>query len=293
MDAQQAPPPAGASPVPETVIEARRGRLGAQLAELVRFRELLLFLAWNSLKIQYAQTSLGFAWLLLRPMLQVAALTLIFGHIARMPSDGMPYPLFVLAALLPWLYFSTVTGKGASSLQANKALLTKVYFPRMYLPFSQLLVGLADLAATFVIFLALGGLWYGRWPGAELLWLPVPLLLLLLTTGGACLWLSALSVSFPDVRQMVGQVLQLLMFAAPVIWPLSVLPDRLGLGPEALAWYALYPMVGVVEGFRHALLGTPRLPWELLGPGFASAGVVFATGLLYFRRHEREFADLV
>lgn len=282
----------GARIQPEVTIESTGGRLGPYLRELPRHRGLLAFLVWKNLKVQYAQTALGFGWLLLRPLLHAAILTAIFSALARLPSDGVPYPLFALTGLLGWLYFSGVVGRSAGALQSNKALITKVYFPRLFLPLSQVLVGLAEFVATLLVVLAIAAV-YGYRPGLHLLWLPVPLALLLAVTTGTSIWLSALVVRFPDTRQMVGQILQLLMFAAPVIWPLSMLSSRLHIDGTALLAYALYPLVGVIEGFRHCLLGSGTMPWALLGMGAVTATLLVATGLEYFRRSDRELADLV
>ena len=277
----------------ETVISSKQGQLLPYLKELFEYRSLLLFLVWKNVKVQYAQTALGFGWLVLRPLLHIVAVTIIFGRLARFPSDGAPYPLFALAGLMAWLYFASVIGKATSSLSSNQALLTKIYFPRMYLPFAQMLASLTDFVVILLLFLLIAGFGYGHLPTVKLLWLPVPLLLLLLTTAGVSLWLSALAVNFPDVRQVVGQAIQLLMFAAPIVWPLSLLSTRAGLGSEFLSWYGLYPIVGVVEGFRHALLGTAHLPVDLMLRGFFTATLVFVSGAIYFRWHESRFADRV
>lgn len=290
---------ASKSPLPdqrhhETVIDSGQGRLLSYLKELVQFRELLLFLVWRDMKVQFAQTSLGFGWMFVRPLLHVIAMTLIFGKLARFPSDGHPYPLFVMSGLIGWLYFVSAVNRASSSIQSNAAVLKKIYLPRTYFPLTPMLVGLVDLTVTLLIFLGLAGFWYGRVPGVGLLWLPVPVTLLLLTSTGVGFWLSTLTVNFPDFRQLIGNLLQLMMFATPVIWPLSLLPQRFAIGgAEFLQAYAFYPMVGVVQSFRVILLDGGPLPWDLLGPGFATATVLLLSGLFYFRRHERHFADLL
>lgn len=276
-----------------TEIKPEGGNLLPFLRELVEFRGLLLFLVWKDIKVQFAQTVLGFGWLVLRPLLNVLVLTFVFGKIARMPSDGAPYLLFALSGILPWSYFSGVVSKSAMSLVGNSAMVTKVYFPRTYLPLSMVVSGMVEFAVTLAIFFIVSMLFYGRMPSAQLLWLPVPIALLLLTTIGASLWLSALAVDFRDVRLATVYLLQILMFAAPVIWPISLLPQRLGPAGEQFAeWYALYPMVGIVEACRSALLGQP-MPWDYLATGTLSASLLAIGGFLYFRRRERLLADLL
>lgn len=272
---------------------AQRGLLLPYLRELSRHRELLMFLVVKNLKVQFAETLLGFGWLVLRPVLYLSAMAIVFGHLARMPSDDAPYVLFAFSGLLPWLYFAGTVSRGASSLSSNAALITKVYFPRLYLPLSQVIASLAEFAATLLVFFGVAWIGYGRTPGAAAAWLVPSTLLLIITTVAVALWLAALSVSYRDVRQLVGNLVQMLMFATPVIWPLSLISQRFGSPGEAfLEGYAWYPMVGVLEGFRHALLGTPSAPWDLLARGYASALLLLATGLLYFRSHEREFSDI-
>lgn len=277
----------------EVVISSEAGQLTAYLASFVAFRELLAFLVWKDLKVQVAQTALGFGWLVLRPLLNALVLTLVFGRLARLPSEGHPYLLFMLSGYLPWSYFAGVASKATNSLVGNSALVTKVYFPRVLLPASLVIAGLSELMVTFVLFLVVSGLIYGHAPGVNMLWLPVPLLLLMMTTAGFSIWLAALSVSFRDVRQAAGYILQMLMFLAPVIWPLSLLAQRFGIAADS--WLlkggaAIYPMVAVIEGFRRALLGG-SMPWDLLGFGFVSASLLLVSGMLYFHRCERRLAD--
>jgi lipopolysaccharide transport system permease protein len=279
--------------VEETVIASGSAGLLSRLKELYGGRELFLFLTWKNVKVQHAQTSLGASWMVLRPLFHTAALTLIFGKLARFPSEGIPYVLFALSGLLPWLFFAGATSRASSSLHANSALITRIYLPRLYLPLSQVAASLVDFVVTLAILLLISGVVYGRLPSAAIVWLPVPFVLLLLTTIGTGLWLAALTIRFPDMKQVIGNVLQLMMFATPVIWPLSLLSERLGMGSQWLNWYALYPMAGVVESFRVVLFGQGELPWHLLGPGLATSTILLVSGLWYFQRHESEFADLV
>ena len=276
------------------LISAQSGDLLPFLGELYDFRELLSFLVWKDIKVQFAQTVLGFGWLVLRPLLNIGILTLVFGKIAKMPSDGTPYLLFALAGMLAWSYFSGAVSKASASLVGNSALVTKVYFPRIYIPISFTLSALVEFVVTFVIFILVSTFVYGRAPTAAMMLFPIPLVLLLLTTIGASLWLAALSVDFRDVRHASQYLLQLLMFAAPIIWPLSLLRTHWGaFGESLIGWYAFYPLVGVIEGFRHALLGTGDMPWDYLAAGYSSALVLTVSGFMYFRRRERLLADYV
>lgn len=276
-----------------TLITAEGGRLTGYLRSLLVFRELLAFLVWKDLKVQVAQTVLGFGWLVLRPLLNALVLTLVFGRLARLPSEGHPYLLFLLCGYLPWSYFSGVVGKASTSLTGNAALVTKVYFPRLLLPIALVVAGLSEFIVTLVFFLVMSATLYGYFPGFGLLWMLLPLLLLLLTTAAVSFWLAALAVHFRDVRQAASYLIQLMMFLAPVIWPLSMMTDRFGAAASGGLFklaYGLYPLVGIVEGFRRALLGGP-MPWDLLGMGFITASILLATGLIYFQKSEQRMAD--
>lgn len=279
----------------DTLITPEGGRFFSYLRSLPAFRQLLVFLVWKDMKVQVAQTVLGFGWLVLRPLLNALVLTVIFGRLARMPSEGHPYLLFFLAGYLPWSYFSGVVGKAAGSLTGNAALVTKVYFPRLLLPGALVLAGLLELLVTFVFFMLVSTLYYGVFPDLGIARIVVPLLLLLMTTAGVSIWLSALAVRFRDVRQASGYLIQLMMFIAPVIWPLSLLSERLGSAAEGWVLHllaGLYPIVGVVEGFRRALLGGP-MPWDLLGLGFITAALLLLSGLIHFHRAEQRMADSI
>ena len=281
------------TPERQTLITPRGGSLRGYIVSLAGYRQLLVYLVWKDLKVQVADTVLGVGWLVLRPLLNALVLTAVFGRLARLPSEGQPYLLFLLSGFLPWSYFVAVAGKSANSLIGNSALVTKVYFPRVLLPMGLVLAGLLELAVTLLFVLALAWFLYGHFPGVGLLLLPLPLLLLILTTTGVSIWLAALAVRFRDVRQAAGYLLQLLMFLTPVIWPLSFLSERLGLSTDAVGVQllaGLYPLIGVVEGCRRALLGGP-MPWEILGLSFLTATLLLASGLRYFQRSERQLAD--
>ena len=276
---------ADAAAVQITTIRPSRGWVGVNLAELWRHRELLYFLVWRDIKVRYKQTVLGAAWAILQPLLTMLIFSLFFGRLARMPSDGVPYPLFCLAGLVPWTFFAFGMTEAANSLVGNRNLITKVYFPRLTIPIAPVLAGLADFASAFVLLLLMMG-WYGMLPGPRALFI-VPLMLLALVTAvGVGLWLSALNVQYRDVRYLLPFLTQLWLFATPIAYPSSLLSSP---------WRALYglnPMVGVVDGFRWALLGaaTPALTLVV-----SSAAAIFlaASGALYFRRMERTFADIV
>ena len=272
--------------VPTLVIEPSRRFPRLDLRELWAYRGLFWFLVWRDVKVRYAQTVMGAAWAVLQPVLTMAIFAVVFGAFARIPSDGVPYPLFALSALVPWTYFSTSLGGASASLTSSTGLITKVYFPRLAIPLASVLAGLLDLAVGFGA-LALAMLVYGVTPTPSLfVALPVVLASLLLTLAGAGCWLAALNIQYRDVRFVVPFLVQVWMYASPVIYPTSVVPARYRFV------YALNPMVGVIEGFRSALLGTGPVPWGLVGESVAVGAALFAAGTLYFRRAERVFADV-
>lgn len=282
MSASVAPIPSA----PTLVIEPSRRfpRLGAR--ELWAYRGLFWFLVWRDVKVRYAQTALGAAWAVLQPVLTMVIFTVIFGRFARMPSGGVPYAVFALAALVPWTYFAAALTGASGSLTANTGLITKVYFPRLVVPFAAALAGLLDFAIGFG-FLAAIMLVYGVVPTpAALVVVPAAVLAMLVTVMGAGAWLAALNVQYRDVRFAVPFLVQVWMYVSPVIYPASLVPERYR------TLYALNPMVGVIEGFRAALLGAGPVPWTALGLSFAAGTLFFVTGTLYFRRTERVFADV-
>jgi lipopolysaccharide transport system permease protein len=253
--------------------------------ELWTYRELLYFLVWRDVKVRYKQTVLGAAWAVLQPALTMAVFALFLGRLARVPSDNVPYPLFAFAGLVPWTYFATAVGSGSASIVGSQQLISKVYFPRLLVPLASAVTPLVDLAivmATLVPMLW----WYRVAPGAAVLWLPAFVLLAFATAFAAALWLSTLTVTYRDVRYIVPFFIQFWMFATPVAYPASLVPARWRLA------YGLNPMTGVVEGFRWALVGGAAPGWIVL----ISAVVVLAllvAGLLFFRRAEGTFADVI
>jgi lipopolysaccharide transport system permease protein len=259
---------------------------GFDLPELWRYRGLLLFLVWREIKVRYAQTVLGAAWAVLQPVLTTVVFTVIFGWFARLPSDGVPYPLFALAALVPWTYFNTAVSGASNSLIANTSLVTKVYFPRLVIPGASMLAALLDLAVSLLALLALM-LVYGVVPSlGTAISLPLSLLVMLLTAAGVGFWLSALNIQYRDVKYVVPFLLQLWMYASPVVYSLSLVPQ-----PYRLA-YSLNPMAGAIAGFRSALFGTGGPTVTEFGASLGVACLVFVGGAAYFRRTERVFADV-
>jgi lipopolysaccharide transport system permease protein len=268
-----------------TDIRPSRGWGSLRLVDLWAHRELVYFLTWRDIKVRYKQTLLGVAWAVLQPVASMLVFTLIFGRLARLPSDGIPYPLFALAGLVPWTFFANGLGQASASLVTNQPLVTKVYVPRLAIPLATVLAGLLDLAIAGIV-LALAMLYAGRVPDGSALWV-IPLsLLAAIATLGAGLWLAALNVRYRDVKFVVPFLVQLWLFATPIVYPTSLLE------PRWRAAYALNPMVGVVEGYRWALFGG-AVPTTVVGPSIIGALVLLGTGALYFRRVERTFADVV
>jgi lipopolysaccharide transport system permease protein len=267
-------------------IAPSRGWVALRLAELWQYRELLYFLAWRDIKIRYKQTVLGAAWAILQPFLTMVVFSLFFGHLARIPSDGIPYPLFSYAALVPWTFFSSGVQQSTNSLVASSDLITRVYFPRLVVPIATTLSGVVDFALAFVVLLGMMA-WYGVWPGANVVWLPPLLLLALAASLAVGLWLSALNVNYRDVRFAVPFLIQLWLFATPIAYPASLV------GQPWRAILGLNPMAGVVEGFRWALLGTASRPGPTIAVSAAVTLVALVGGGFYFRRMEKSFADLV
>ncbi len=267
-------------------IEPTRGWVALRLGEVVAYRELLFFLVWRDLKVRYKQTILGVAWAVLQPLLTMLVFTLFFGRLARVPSDGVPYSVFAYAALVPWTFFATGFATASNSLVGSAHLITKVYFPRLTIPLATVLAGLVDFALTFPLLFGL--MWYhGIAPTANIVWLPAFIALAFVTALGVGLWLSALNVQFRDVRHVVPFLTQIWMFATPIAYPSSLLPE------QWRALYALNPMVGVVEGFRWALLGTNTRPGPMIAVSALAAVTLLVTGAFFFRRMERTFADVV
>lgn len=280
------PVPVSLASTPTVVIEPTRGWVSLQLADLWRYRELLYFLVWRDVKVRYKQTILGAAWAIIQPFFTMVVFSVFFGKLAKMPSDGVPYPIFAYAALVPWTFFSSALTQSSNSLVGSANLITKVYFPRLVIPLASALSPLPDFAIAFVVLLGMM-LYFGTVPTAAILFLPLLLLLAFITALGVGLWLSALNVQYRDVRYAVPFLTQFWLFATPVAYPSSLFQRHWQ------AVYALNPMVGVVEGFRWALLGTHTAPGLMLLVSSMAATVILITGAYYFRRMEKTFADVV
>jgi lipopolysaccharide transport system permease protein len=269
-----------------TVIRASSGWRALNLRELWAYRELLYFLVWRDIKVRYKQTVLGASWAVIQPFFTMIVFSLFFGHLAGVPSDDLPYPIFSFAALVPWTFFATGLTMSSNSLVGSQELIKKVYFPRLAIPAATALSGLVDFGIAFVVLLGMM-MFYGIVPGAAVLWTAPLLLLALVTSLGVGLWLSALNVQYRDVRYVVPFLTQFWLFATPIAYPSSLL------GEPWRTIYAINPMVGVVEGFRWALLGADTAPGPMILVSSATAIVIFVGGAFYFRRLERIFADVV
>jgi lipopolysaccharide transport system permease protein len=267
-------------------ITARRGWLALDLPELWAYRELLYFFVWRDIKVRYKQTVIGAAWAVLQPLLTMIVFSLFFGKLAKIPSGGLPYPVFYYCALLPWMYFSTAMQGATNIVVDNQRVITKIYFPRVVLPIASVLSGLLDFAISFGVFVIMM-LYYRIMPTPSVIWLPAFLLLAVLTALGMGLWLSALNALYRDVRYVVPFLAQFLMFASPVAYPSSLVPAK-------WRWlYGLNPMAGVIEGFRWALTGQGHPPGILLVASSAAVVLLVFTGLVYYRGVEGTMADVV
>ncbi len=278
---------ANAHDLPVVCLQPTKGWATLGLKDLWEYRELLYFLAWRDVKIRYKQTILGGLWAIAQPFLTMVVFSLFFGRLAKMPSDGIPYPIFSYAALVPWTFFSTGITKASNSLVGSSNLLKKVYFPRLAMPIASVIAGLVDLALALLV-LVLMMLYFGIIPTMNVLWTPVLTLLALAACLGVSFWLAAMNVQFRDVRYTVPFIVQTWMFATPIAYPSSLIGN-----PFWQLVYALNPMVGVVEGFRWALLGTQTAPVAMIAVSGVAALLMLMSGAYYFRRMERVFADVV
>jgi lipopolysaccharide transport system permease protein len=270
----------------ETIIEPAQGWSLLNLRELWAYRELLYFLVWRDIKVRYKQTVLGAAWAVIQPFFTMVVFSLFFGRLAGVPSDGLPYPIFAYAALVPWTYFANALIQSSNSLVEHERMIKKVYFPRLMIPAASAFAGLLDFAIAFIILLGMM-FWYGIVPGIAIWTVPLFILLAALTALGVGLWFAALNVRYRDVRYVIGFVVQFWLFATPVAYSSTLVPEQWRL------LYGLNPMVGVVEGFRWALLGQGQAPGAMLAVSVATVVTIFVGGLLYFRRMEDSFADVV
>jgi len=273
---------------PHTIyIKPSKGLAALNMRDLWIYRELIFFMVWRDIKVKYKQTLLGMAWTVIQPVMTMLVFSFLFGRVAKLPTEGIPYPVFAFAALLPWGLFVTALNQGSRSLVAHNNMVTKIYFPRLILPMSSVFAGLVDFAIAFVILVGLM-IYYQVTPAWHLLWtLPLFLLLAIVTALGVALWLSAINVQYRDVNQALPFLTQFWLFATPVAYSASVISDK---------WqvvYSLNPMAGVVNGFRWALLGTGNGPDVALWVSVGISILIFVSGLFYFRSMEKTFADTI
>lgn len=281
--------------VPVTIIESTSGWRLVNLAELYAYRDLFRFLTWRSIKVRYAQSAVGIGWAIIQPGFQILMFTLVFGTLAKISTDGVPNSAFYLATMMAWTYFSNALSAASDSMVGNASMISKVYFPRMILPLSATAAGLFDFAIAFTFSVTLL-LAFGFVPNLGVLMLPYLIALMALSAFGLGLWLTSLAIQYRDVKHAMTFVMQILMYATPVIYPTSLLPESYTLPGNVVIWpqwiYALNPMVGVLEGFRSAFLGTRPMPFGWIALGTLSALITAATGAWYFRSREKVFADV-
>jgi lipopolysaccharide transport system permease protein len=271
--------------LPVLVIRPSKGFLRLNLRDVWDYRELLFFLVWRDIKVRYKQTALGAAWAIIQPVMQMVVFSVFFGRLAKVPSDGVPYPVFAYTAMLPWNLFAFALGESSNSLVSSQNLITKVYFPRLVVPMASVLAGIVDFGIAFVVLLGMM-LYYGIHPTLAILWLPLFVIFALASALSVGLWFSALNVKYRDVRYTIPFLTQIWMMATPVAYPSSLVPEK---------WRALYglnPMTGVVEAFRWALLGKPGNPGAMLWVSVCAVILLLAGGVAYFRRTESTFADI-
>lgn len=269
----------------EIIIEPRRYLKILDLKELLEYRDLFTFMIWRNIKTRYAQSALGVGWALIQPLFSMVVFTVIFGRVAKVDSNNVPYSIFSFSALVPWTYFANAVTEGCASLVTNAHMLSKVYFPRVIFPFAAVVARALDFSISF-LFLLILMLCFGITPNWNALALPLLFAILMISASGLGLWLTAMAIQYRDVNYAMNFSVQLFMYAAPVVYPTTLIPEHLQI------WYAINPMVGVIEGFRAALLGTIPMPWQWIETGAISAVIVFTSGLLYFRSREQIFADV-
>ena len=268
-----------------TVITADRGWALFDFNELKRYRDLFYFLVWRDIKVLYAQTVLGFAWAILNPAIQIVVFSVIFGRVAKVGTDGLPYILFSTVAIIPWTYMSDAMTAASQSLVSGKQLLGKIYFPRVLFPVTPILAKLVDFGISLIILISVM-LYYQVTPTWNLLLLPILILAMMLVPTGIGMWLSALAIRYRDVKFAMNFVIKLLIYSAPILYSASLIPT------EMRFWYSLNPIVAVIEGFRVCLLGG-TIEWQFILPGLVTSLLLFLSGALYFRRMERVFVDVI
>ena len=271
------------------IIKPQKGLQFIDLKELWDYVDLFYFFVLRDIKSLYKQTVLGFTWAIIRPVFSMIVFSIVFGRLAKVPSDGIPYPIFVYSFLVPWTYFATAMTYSSQSLIAGTSIFTKVYFPRIIIPLTPVFSKLMDFFIAIIILFGLMA-WYGFVPTINILWFPLFILLMVLTSSGIGMWLSALAIQYRDIPHGIQFLSQLLMYVAPVVWPASLIKDKFG--ESAYFLYGLYPMAGIIEGFRSSLLGHNAMPWSLIGLGALTAVIIFISGAVFFKQKERIFADV-
>lgn len=268
-----------------TKIEPYKSQSGLNWKELFEYRDLFVFWIWRSIKVRYAQSVLGVGWAIIQPLFFMLVFTVIFGNLAKVSSDGAPYAIFSFTALVPWTFFANSITDSTGSLIQNANMISKIYFPRIILPLAAVVAKLVDFVIAMLLLFVLM-VWFGIMPTAGILVLPLLILIMGLAAAGVGVWLSALAIQYRDIKYGINFVVQLLMYIAPVVYPASLIPEKYQY------IYAINPMVGVIEGFRSALLGTRTMPWDLIAIGGFTAAILFLFSVNYFRAKERLFADV-
>ena len=276
-------------PVPHIIIEKKKGLASFSLKEFWQYKDLLYFMVLRDITVIYKQSVLGFAWALINPVFSMLIFSFVFGKLAHIPSDGIPYPIFSYAALIPWTYFANTLNASGSSLISNSSVFTKVYFPRLIIPLTPVFSKLADFGISFVLLIVLM-FYYGYYPTTKLLILPLLILIMMMSAAGLGCWLSALAIQYRDVKFGITFAVPLLMYAAPVVFPASLILQKFG--STAYFLYGLYPITGVIEGFRAAVVYNKAIPWDLIGMSAIGASVLFIIGFIVFRKLESRFADV-
>lgn len=271
---------------PVVHIRPKKGLQLVDLHELSQYRDLLFFLVTRDIKVKYKQTVLGGLWAVIQPFFMMVVFTLFFGKLAKVPSDGIPYPIFNYTAMVAWTYFSTAINQSGNSIVGSGSLITKVYFPRIIIPLTPVIAGLLDFFIAFIVLLGMM-LYFHVYPTAAVLMLPVLVLLMMLAASGVGMLLAALNAKYRDIRYTIPFLIQFWMFASPIVYPASLVPEKYRL------IYAVNPMTGVIEGFRSALLGSLPFPAEMVLLSFIVSLTMFLTGLIYFKQVERRFADVI
>jgi len=266
-------------------ISPKHGWQILDVKELLRYRDLFLFMVWREIKVLYAQTILGFSWAILQPLIQIVIFTIVFGRVAKVSTEGLPYLLFSTVAIIPWTYISQAMTQSSQSLVTGQNMLGKVYFPRLIFPITPILARLVDFFISLVIIIGVS-IYYRVTPTWNLIFLPVFIVMMIFIPAGVGMWLSAMAIRYRDVKHAMPFVVRMLIYSAPIVYSASAIPEKYRI------IYSLNPIVGVIEGFRACLLGTP-IPWVYVLPGFLSGLLLLVSGIFYFKRMERVFVDVI